>query len=279
MKAPESEQSPSAWHLRPPPVVITSMNNPAIKRIRRLRLRKERGQSGLCFIEGVRFVMAALQQGAEIETLVVAAGVETPPYLAQALRSGLPTLSVSPEVLQALAEREDAQGIGAVVRQRWERLSEVQPDRGLGWVALDRIQYPGNLGTILRACDAVGMNGVILLGETSDPYDPLAVRASMGALFYQRLVRARYEEFLAWKTRHRLPVIGTSPAAELDYRQLTFPVPCVLLMGCESVGLSEEQRMACDQVARIPMAGQCDSLNVALATGILLYALYHQANR
>ena len=93
-------------------------------------------------------------------------------------------LQVSPEVLRWLAEREDTQGVGAVVRQCWEPLPRTLRARELGWIALDGIQYPGNLGTILRACDAVGTSAVILIGDTADPFDPVAVRASMGALFY-----------------------------------------------------------------------------------------------
>ncbi|HLK57987.1 MAG TPA: RNA methyltransferase [Chthonomonadaceae bacterium] len=270
---------------RPPPhaALITSLNNPAVKRIRRLRLRPERERTGLFFVEGIRFVLAALEHGAEIETWVVCpqqwdAVANQHPRIS-CLRSAPEILRVAPEVLQWMAGREDTQGIGAVVRQRWEKLPAVRPARELGWVALDGIQYPGNLGTILRACDAVGCAGVILLGNTADPFDPLAVRASMGAVFYQRLVRSDFEEFLAWKRRYNLPVIGTSPGAAVAYRQTALPVPNVIYMGSEGRGLSQERQAACDIVVRIPMAGHCDSLNVALAAGVLLYEIYHQAKR
>jgi TrmH family RNA methyltransferase len=259
---------------------LSSPNNPIIKRIRSLRQRKERTRTGLCFVEGIRLVETALRSRAEVETLVIA-----PEQLESARgrqlcigmhRSRPPNLTVSPEVLRSLADREDTQGIGAVVRQRWERLDDIAPAGERGWVALDGIQYPGNLGTILRACDAVDFAGVILIGPTADPYDPIAVRASMGAVFHRRLVRAEFAEFLDWQRRHSLPLIAASPNAPQDYREVRYPAPSLLLLGSEGQGLSPERLAACTEAVHIPMIGQCDSLNVALATGLLLYEAFHQ---
>jgi TrmH family RNA methyltransferase len=163
-----------------------------------------------------------------------------------------------------------------VAWQRWEALERTSPSYDLCWVALAGIQYPGNLGTILRVSDAVGGDGVILLGTTTDPYDPLSVRASKGAICTQRLVRASLPVFSDWKRRHNCTVIGTSPSAETDYRAFSYPLPVALLMGCERNGLTGEQQALCDIMVRIPMVGRCDSLNVAVAAGVMLYELFNQ---
>jgi TrmH family RNA methyltransferase len=272
-----------AFRLPAGETLLTSLNNPTIKIIRSLRLRKERERTGLFFVEGIRFVAAALQQRADIVALVVtpehqqsARGQE---FLMGLRRSRPPNLLVTPEVMRSLADREEAQGISAVMRQRWETLETVLPARKGVWVALDGIEYPGNLGTILRGCDAVGCEGVILIGDTSDPYDPQSVRASMGAIFYQRLIRADFRAFADWKARHRLTVVGTSPGAQTDYRQIAYPTPVVLYMGSEGKGLPLERQALCDAIARIPMVGQCDSLNVAITTCVMLYEVFHQAHR
>ena len=243
-------------------------------------MRKERDRTGQFFVEGVRFVRAALETGAEIVTLITApeqfdaARVRALP-LGKICR-GSAHLQVSPTVLRWLADREDTQGVGAVLCSRWERLERASPAAGMGWVALDGIQYPGNLGTILRACDAVGCGGVILIGNTADPFDPIAVRASMGALFYVPVVRCSFEEFVAWTRRNDVAVIGASPEAPVGYRQVGFRSPTVLFMGSESKGLSPERQQICENVVRIPMVGRCDSLNVAMAAAVLLYEVYHQ---
>ena len=175
--------------------------------------------------------------------------------------------------------RDGPQGLGAVLRQRTESLDQATPGGELYWVALDAAQDPGNIGAILRTSDAVGGAGLILLGNAADPYDPAAVRASMGALFAQRVVRADWDTFVAWKQQHGVAVIGTSDKAEQDYRGASYPTPLVLLMGSEREGLSPAQQAVCDRMVRIPMVGRSDSLNLAVATAIVLYELFHQHGR
>ncbi len=259
---------------------IDSRNDIAIKRIRRLHLREERDRTGQYYIEGVRFVAQAVQHGVRIETLVVCRPLLTHAFTQQLVRrqrqAGTPILEVTPEVLQSIALVDDPQGIGAVVRQRWERLERVKPAGDLCWVAHDVVRSPGNLGTILRTSDAVGGAGVILLGDAVDPYDPATVRSSMGALFAQRVARTTVDGLLQWKQRHRCLLIGTSPTAPLDYHAVSYRSPAVLLMGGERKGLPSELQELCDVVVRIPMVGRGDSLNLAIATGVMLYELFNQ---
>jgi TrmH family RNA methyltransferase len=122
----------------------------------------------------------------------------------------------------------------------------------------------------------VGGAGLLLLGDSADPYDPGAVRASMGALFALRLARATFDEFAAWKRQRACTVVGTSDAAAQDYRAVAYRPPLVLLMGSERQGLSPDQQALCDAVVSIPMVGRSDSLNLAVATGVMLYEIFNQ---
>jgi TrmH family RNA methyltransferase len=263
--------------------LITSRANPALKRIRALRQRKERERSGHFFAEGIRLVGEAVQLGAPVEQLIAAPKLlERHPFARDLVTSqraaGTPCLLVSDDAFASIATKEHPQGLGAVIRQHWMPLAEADANAGLCWIALADVQDPGNLGTILRTADAVGGAGVILLGHATDPYDPTAVRASMGALFTQRLVRAAWDEFTAWTAASGCHVIGTSDRAAGDYTSLSYPGPTVLLMGSEREGLSAEQQAAVDQMARIPMVGRADSLNLAVATAIMVYELFTQAH-
>ncbi len=263
-----------------PATALTSRNHPVIKRMRRLQSREERERTGLFFVEGIRFVAAAVQTGAHVEQLVVAPRLLVNPFgrdLAGGLRrAGVPCLDVPPPVFHSIALADAPQGIAAVVRQRWQKLARVQPAGGLCWLAFDAVQSPGNLGTILRTADAVGAAGAIFLGGAADPYDPATVRASMGSLFRQQFVRATPGQLAAWKQRHGCLLVGASPLATVEYRAVTYRRPLVLLMGWERKGLSAQQQALCDVTVRIPMVGSNDSLNLAVATAVMLYEVFNQ---
>jgi TrmH family RNA methyltransferase len=260
--------------------MITSSANPRVKQIRKLRERKERQQSGLFYAEGLRISIEAASMSGRLEALVFAPDLLTSEFgikLVEEQRSrGVEILEVSREVFKTLALKEDPQGIGAVIAQTWYSIEEIQFEPGDSWVALDSVADPGNLGTILRTNDSVGGKGVILLDNSTDPYDPTSTRASMGAIFSQKLVRTNFDHFADWKQNQNIPLIGTSGAALTDYHQNEYPSEFVLLMGSERQGLPEKAIALCDQVVRIPMVGRSDSLNLAVATGIVLYEIYNQ---
>ena len=135
-------------------------------------------------------------------------------------------------------------------------------------------QNPGNIGTILRTIDAAGASGLILLDGGADPFHPNAVRASMGTIFWLPIIQTAFEEFLAWSSHHGYHIIGTSTHADTNYNTVKqYPTPRILLMGSEQKGLSQSQMDVCEKVVRIPMRGRASSLNLAVSTGILLYAM------
>ncbi len=260
--------------------MITSTANPTIKQIRKLREKKERLQTGLFYIEGLRIVIEALQQGAQVECLVVSPDLLTSEFGWQKVeeenRRGIQVLQVGQAVFTSLASKENPQGIAAVVRQHWQNAASLRLASQDLWVALDSVADPGNLGTILRTNDAVGGKGVILLDNSTDPYDLTTIRASMGAIFSQALVKTTFEQFLQWKQEHDYALVGTSDTASVDYCQASYPLPMILLMGSERLGLSEEHMRACDQLVSIPMVGRSDSLNLAVAAGVMLYEIFNQ---
>ncbi|MDP9378947.1 MAG: RNA methyltransferase [Chloroflexota bacterium] len=262
------------------PAIITSVNNTTVKQIRQLRTRKERERTGTFYVEGIRIVAQAALSGAEIEACVISPGLLASEYAWEIVRDlrakNVPVLELSPEAFGSISFKENLQGMGAVVRAQTERLEDVEISDTLGWVTLDHVGNPGNLGAILRTSDAVGCAGVVMLGDTTDPYHPAALRASMGAVFAQRLVRAEFDEFLRWKQEHGHTVVGTSGDAEKEYRDVSYPRPVLVLMGSERMGLSAEQQAMCDLTVRIPMVGTGDSLNLAVATSVVLYEAFHQ---
>lgn len=261
-------------------MIPTSPSNPKIKLARKLRDRKERQQSGLFYIEGLRIVGEAADTGADFEYVLVAPELlqsEFGQSLVERLgRQGATLLEVGASTFKGFAHKDNPQGIAAVLRQRWTPIETIDPQPGASWVALDAVQDPGNLGTIMRTHDAVGGAGLIILDNSTDPYDVTAVRASMGAVFSQRLVKCPFEAFARWKIKHGTAVIGTSGAATSDYQALRYPDPCILLMGSEKQGLLQHHLDLCDHLVSIPMAGRSDSLNLAVATAVVLYEIFNQ---
>jgi len=262
---------------------ISSKNNSRVKQIRRLRSRAERDQLGLFYVEGIRQVAEAIQLGAEIDTLIVAPDLLTSEFALDLVEretaGGSDSLVVSADVFHTISEREHPHGLSAVMRQRWHALADIKLSDQSLWIGLDTVADPGNLGTILRTSDAVGADGVILIGKTTDPYDPSAVRASMGAVFSQRLVRATNDTLIDWVRQQSIQLVGTSPDGPLDYQSGRYIGPILLLMGSERHGLPPELIEICDPLVHLPMAGRSDSLNLSVATGVMLYEIFNQRRR
>ena len=238
------------------------------------RQRDVRDADGAYLIEGVRFVVSAFDHGADVLSLVVSRELLRSPVgqmvARRQSRAGLPTCRLSAEQFRALSILGDPQGVAAVVRQRIDRLPRRRSGRAL-WVCIERMRSPGNLGTIIRTVAASGAAGLIALDDEPDPFDPRCVRASMGAHFRITFARATHAELARWKRRTHATIIGTDAAARTDYRRGRYHGTTVVMVGGERRGLTDPQRAACDQLVRIPMSAGIDSLNVAVATGIVLY--------
>jgi TrmH family RNA methyltransferase len=260
--------------------MITSHSNARVKFLRKLHTRKERQKTGLFYLEGIRIVAEAIQQRRGLQEIVIAPELLNSEFALQLVNdeqtNGVQVLEVSADVFLSISGKEHPQGIAAVCKQRWETLENIYPKNGDLWIALDSVQDPGNLGTILRTADAVGACGLILLDQSTDPYDPTAIRASMGAIFSQHLVQTDFDVFLSWIKKVGISVIGTSGTSATDYQSIVYSSPLVLLMGSEREGLQSFHLEVCDEVVRIPMVGNSDSLNLSIATGVVLYEIFNQ---
>ncbi len=220
------------------------------------------------------------EEHAAIQSLFLSPECLTNPFgqkLARRLcQCGIPSERLAPQLYRGLTLAAEPQGLGAVVRQQWTPIKDVRPGAGSLWVAVESIDSPGNLGTIIRTAEAAGVSGIVAIGGSADPYDPAAIRASMGSLFSQKLVRCSVREFTDWARSFGVALVGSSPAGLLDYRGFRCRWPAALLVGSEKHGLSDQLAEACDFTIRIPMVGQGDSINAAVAAGIMLYELFDQ---
>jgi TrmH family RNA methyltransferase len=257
---------------------LTSKSNPRLKQIRLLRQRKARLDSGLFLVEGIRHVGEAIESGAQVEYFCYAPEQLTSAFAINLIRQqellGVPCLAVATDVFATLADKENPQGILAVVRQPQYSLEGLSPHNFPWGVALVAPQDPGNIGAILRTIDAVGASGLLLLEQSADAYHPNAVRASMGSLLRHPVVKAGYDTFVGWARRWGYSLYGTSAHGSLDYRHAgLFKQPCILVLGSERQGLSPEQAAACDELLRVPMHGKVTSLNLAVAAGVMLYRM------
>ncbi|NVD37542.1 RNA methyltransferase [Ensifer sp. HO-A22] len=255
---------------------VTSLTNPIIKDIKLLAQKKHRDETRSFMAEGLKLVIDALDLGWKIKTLIYAKAAKGKPHVEQVAaktfaRGGL-VLEVSEKVLSTITRRDNPQMVVGIFEQRYRALKDIRPELGETYVALDRVRDPGNLGTIIRTADAAGASGIILVGETTDPFSLETVRATMGSVFAMPVVRASVDDFVKWKKQAGVKVVATHLAGSVDYRTIDYKSkPVVLLMGNEQAGLPEELAREAGALARIPQAGRADSLNLAIATGIMLF--------
>ncbi|MBB4483179.1 MULTISPECIES: TrmH family RNA methyltransferase [Rhizobium] len=255
---------------------VTSLANPIIKDIKALTNKKSREESGTFLAEGLKLVIDAIELGWTIRTLVYAKAAKGKPLVeqmaAKTVASGGLVLEVSEKVIGSITRRDNPQMVVGIFDQRWKPLKDIRPREGETWVALDRVRDPGNLGTIIRTADAAGASGVILVGEATDPFSLETVRATMGSVFAVPVARATPEEFLAWRKSAGVSIVATHLAGAVDYRTIDYrKKPIVLLMGNEQSGLPEQLAKEADALARIPQQGRADSLNLAVATAVMLF--------
>ena len=259
-------------------MLISSHSNAKIKQVRALRQRKARQETGLFLVEGIRHIGEAVEAGADLDAIVYAPDLLDSEFAQKLVddqqRQGVACYATTAEVFGSVADKENPQGILAVARRPQRRLADLNAGSFPWGVALVEPQDPGNVGTILRTVDAVGASGMLLLDSSVDPYHPSAVRASMGAIFWYPLVSASFSDFVGWARQQRYHIYGASARGSADYRQVAgYQRPCILLMGSEREGLSSEQAQVCDLLVRLPMRGRTTSLNLAVATGVMLYQM------
>ena len=257
---------------------VTSAANPRIKAMRNLYIKKYRSAEQAFLVEGVRAIADGCRGGHALRTLAFDVNARANDeclnqlLMDAASAGGVELIPTTALVLGQICGRDNPHHAIAVFHQRWQPLDDVAPLRCDVWIALDSPRDPGNLGTIIRTCDAAGGRGVILLNDSCDPFSPETLRATTGALFDVMLVKSTTEPFIAWAKAHGVSLIGTTLAHATDYRDVCYEnSACALVMGTEQAGLSAALLAACDQRVKIPMRGRTNSLNLAVASGLMLY--------
>lgn len=265
---------------------ITSAANPRIKAMRKLYSKKYRNADHVFLVEGVRAIQEGCEAGQTLLTLAFDVSARANDDALNALlvdastQKGVTLLPTEAHVLGQLSGRDNPHHAIAVFRQTWKPLETLRVTPKSLWIALDTPRDPGNLGTVIRTCDAAGADGVILLNESCDPFAPETLRATTGALFNIALVKSDTDSFLAWASQHDVSLIGTTLEHACDYREANFDRASIMLMGTEQSGLSAPLLAACDQRVKIPMRGKTNSLNLAVASGVMLYeATNRKANQ
>jgi TrmH family RNA methyltransferase len=242
---------------------IESVKNPKVKAWKKLLTKKERDQSGTYLIEGFHLVEEALKEQIVLE-VIINQDMERQTHMNL---EGIEVVYVKDDVMKVICDTETPQGIAAVCEQKTVSIDDIKLEKIL---LLDRVQDPGNLGTMIRTADAAGIDAVILGEGCADPYNPKVVRATQGSLFHLPLMKVNLAEFIE---KLDMPVYGTALEGGLPFEQVEKAESFALLMGNEGQGVSKDLLEITTKNLYIPIYGKSESLNVAIAAGILLYYL------
>ena len=256
---------------------VTAFSNSTVKLLRSLRDKKGRRAEALFLAEGLRILVEARDSGRLPEIIAFSAEGAKHPLAAEIIAAteaaGGDAIETTADILSKMSGKDNPQMLLGAYRETDPALNRIDRSKAPLWIVAQALRDPGNLGTILRTGDAVGAGGLILIDDSADPFSVEAVRASMGAIFTQEVVAARWPEFIAWLRSGEGQLVGTSLKATDDYLEAEYCKPCFLLIGNEQQGLPADYEEKCDLLVKIPMAGRADSLNAAMATAVMAFAI------
>jgi len=259
------------------PRQVTAFSNATVKLLRSLRDKKARRAEGLFLAEGLRILTEARDSGRLPEIVAFSAEGAKHPLAAEIIAAteaaGGDAVETTPDILSKMSGKDNPQMLLGAYRQPDTELRAIDRTKAPLWIVAQALRDPGNIGTILRTGDAVGAGGLILIDDCADAFSVEAVRASMGALFTQDIAAARWPEFVEWLRSGDGQLVGTSLKATHDYLEAEYRQPCYLLIGNEQQGLPTDYEAECDLLVKIPMAGRADSLNAAMATAVMAFAI------
>jgi len=237
--------------------LITSLQNQLVKDAVSLHQKKYRDEMGVFLVEGEEPCLNAIKNGWECVSLFVREGKQL------AVQD---VVFATAEILEKISKKDNPQDVIGVFRQRVFEF----PEKLDFVLALEEIRDPGNLGTIMRTAHAVNAKNIILVGPCCDPFAPEVIRSSMGSFSAIHLSQMTNQQLLDWKNKHAMALIGTDVVEAVDYRQADYS-KAIVVMGNEQKGLSAELKKHCTTRVKIPMPGGTESLNLSIATGLLLY--------
>jgi RNA methyltransferase, TrmH family len=254
---------------------ITGFSNPTVKYLRSLREKKHRKQEKCFLAEGLRLLTDAREAGRLPQMLVMSTSRSPHPLLdaleADLAAAGGEIIEMDEALLAKISGKDNPQSVCGVFAEWDTSLAAIDRSAAPIWLVAQALRDPGNLGTMLRTGDAVGAGGLILIDDCADPFSVEAVRASMGAIFTQRLAQASWADFTTWLRAGQGQLVAASLRDAQPYRGAAYASPCFILVGNESRGLPQDYEDQCDLRVTIPMRGAADSLNAAVAGAVLAY--------
>lgn len=259
---------------------LSSLQNPRVKQLMRLRERREREESQLFLIEGYRELLRATDASWKMETLFFCPplflGSNEDALIKRVADSGARTIACTEQVFRKVSYRDRPDGLLSIAPQRHLNLKDIENIKNPLFIVAEAIEKPGNLGTILRSADAVKADGVIVCDRCTDIFNPNVVRASVGTLFTLPVIEAEGKQTLEWLKKQGITILAATPAAQEEFTRVDMRVPLAIAVGTEQLGLSKLWMEEASLQVRIPMLGVADSLNVAMATTLLMYEALRQ---
>lgn len=245
---------------------IESSKNPKIKQWKKLQTKKGREKSGLYIIEGEHLIEEALQSNIKIVDLIMSEQFVMPTNWET---KDIEVTIVPKELLNEICNTETPQGIAAICEKNMSTKTDIYKKLLL----IDAVQDPGNLGTMIRTADAAGIDAIIIGNGSVDIYNPKVIRATQGSIFHIPIIKGDLHEWMQTLKNQEIPIYGTSLQNGIDYKQIKPKEKFALLVGNEGSGVDKTLLTETTQNLYIPIYGKSESLNVAIATGILLYYL------
>lgn len=253
---------------------ITSVQNPFIKSLIQLQEKaKARKQSGTFLIEGMREIELAIKGNYEIETILFLPELVSNNQITKLTDN---PIEISKEVYQKLAYRDTTEGILAVAKTKSLQLADLKLSENPLILVMEAIEKPGNIGAVLRTCDAAKIDAVIIANPKTDLYNPNIVRSSVGCLFTNQIATGSTEEVIDYLMQKNINFYSATLQNSTSYHTQNYTLPTALVVGTEATGLSELWRKKATQNIIIPMQGEIDSMNVSVAAAILIFEAKRQ---
>jgi TrmH family RNA methyltransferase len=259
---------------------ITSVTNPRVKQLVKLRNRRERDASGVFLVEGFRELTRAVDSGLGVREIYVCPdlflGSNEAALIERAVAGGAERVELGSQAFQKVSYRDRPEGLIGLADQFPATLDRLKPRSNPLILVVESIEKPGNLGTMLRTADAAAVDAVIVCEPTTDPFNPNVIRASLGCIFLVPLAISSTADALRWLVERGITTFAATPAASLPYWQADLRKPSAIAVGSEQYGLTETWLQEAGEKIRIPMGGQVDSLNAAMAAGVILFEAVRQ---
>ena len=255
--------------------IIISLKNPLIKKAQDLREARERRALGMTIIDGAREIKRAFEAGIAFEQVYFVKG-HFEGLLKQLAAKGINLVEVTDKVMEKIVYGERHDGIVAIVKTPNLSLRDLKLSEQPLIVVLDALEKPGNLGAVLRTCDGVGVDAVLVSDAKTDIYNPNVIRSSTGVIFSLPVVSASSGEISSFLKSKNIKICAAAPAAGKAYTELDFKASWALVLGSEDKGLSDTWLKQADSTIKIPMKGKADSLNVSISAAIILYEALRQ---